>query len=62
MDIFLRDSPLLLFAGTVPMAGLAFRASIFVIRPARPVPCIWVTPSPFSAIIFLAAGEAVPVA
>ena len=46
----------------VPMEGTAFTASSLVTLPSFPVPTISAADMPFSANIFLAAGEAVPVA
>ena len=60
IDIFLRVVPLLPSDGMVPIEGTAFTASSLVILPALPVPLIVAVSIPFSAKIFLAAGEAVP--
>ena len=46
----------------VPIETLALTASSLVMRPSLPVPATWLASMPFSARIFLAAGEAVPVA
>ena len=62
MDIFLRSVSLEPFAGIVPIDGTAFTASSFVILPSFPVPLIEAASISFSAKIFLAAGEAEPVA
>ena len=62
IDIFLRVVPLVPSSGIVPIDGTAFTASSLVILPAFPVPVIEDASMSFSAKIFLAAGDAVPVA
>ena len=62
IDIFLRSVPLSPSTGLVPILGTAFSASFLVILPAFPVPFTVEFSIPFSAKIFFAAGEAVPVA
>ena len=62
IDIFLRCVSRTPCAGGVPIDGTASIASCLVTRPSLPVPCIVEGFMPFSLSIFLAAGEAVPVA
>ena len=61
IDNFLRLVPLLP-PPIVPIEGTAFKASSFVILPSFPVPFKEEVSMFFSAKIFLAAGEADPVA
>ena len=57
-----RVSPRPAALAELPIATLAFTASSLVMRPSFPVPATWLASMPFSARIFLAAGDAVPVA